>query len=68
MKNAILWQYILQAVYKHIQSPSLSNLIFGKESALGLVDMSEDGVIQLIFNQIVFGSINGLQIYPIVKL
>ncbi|BBM97233.1 splicing factor 3B subunit 3 [Marchantia polymorpha subsp. ruderalis] len=55
---------VLQAVYGHIRSPSTLDLVFGKETTLELAVVSDDGVVQSLCEQPVFGSIKDLKILP----
>ncbi|XP_021738312.1 pre-mRNA-splicing factor prp12-like isoform X1 [Chenopodium quinoa] len=58
---------ILQVVHGHIRSPSSNEIVFGKETSIELVEMSEDGVVQSICEQPVFGVIKDMAILPRTK-
>lgn len=55
---------VLQAVYGHIRSPATLDVVFGKETSLELVVLSDDGVIQSVCEQPVFGTIKDLKVLP----
>lgn len=55
---------VLQVVQGHIRSPSSDDIIFGKETAIELVDIGDDGVVQSICEQSVFGVIKDMAILP----
>lgn len=55
---------VLQAVRGHLRSPSSSDIVFGKETSLELVAVDEDGIVQSICEQTVFGIIKDLAILP----
>uniref|UniRef100_A0A5B7BX94 Putative pre-mRNA-splicing factor prp12 isoform X4 n=1 Tax=Davidia involucrata TaxID=16924 RepID=A0A5B7BX94_DAVIN len=55
---------VLQVVQGHIRSPSSNDVIFGKETSLELVIIDEDGIVQSICEQAVFGTIKDLAILP----
>ncbi|GLJ45340.1 hypothetical protein SUGI_0954330 [Cryptomeria japonica] len=55
---------VLQAVYGHIRSPSTLDVVLGKETALELVVISEDGIVQSVCEQTVFGTIKDLSVLP----
>lgn len=55
---------VLQAVYGHIRSPTTLDVVFGKETALELVVVSEDGMVQSVCEQTVFGTIKDLAVLP----
>lgn len=53
---------VLQAVQGHLRSPSSIDVVFGKETSLELVVVGEDGIVQSICEQSVFGTIKDLAI------
>ncbi|WOL15227.1 hypothetical protein Cni_G24008 [Canna indica] len=55
---------ILHAVQGHFRSPCSSDVVFGKETSLELASISEDGIVQSLFEQSVFGTIKDLAILP----
>ncbi|MCO5552296.1 hypothetical protein L7F22_005808 [Adiantum nelumboides] len=55
---------VLQAVHGHIRSPTTLDIVFGKETSLELVVLSEDGVVQSLCEQPVFGKIKNLKVLP----
>ncbi|WCJ34079.1 Cleavage and polyadenylation specificity factor (CPSF) A subunit protein [Euphorbia peplus] len=55
---------VLQVVYGHFRSRSSSDVVFGKETSIELVIIGEDGVVQTICEQPVFGTIKDLAGIP----
>lgn len=55
---------VLQVVHGHIRSPSSNDIVFGKETSLELVAIGDDGVVQSICEQPVFGVIKDMAILP----
>lgn len=55
---------VLQAVYGHIRSPTTLDVVFGKETSLELVVVSENGTVQSVCEQTVFGTIKDLAVLP----
>ncbi|XP_068642896.1 uncharacterized protein [Aristolochia californica] len=53
---------VLQAVYGHFRSPSSLDVVFGKETAIELVTVDEDGIVQSVCEQAVFGTIKDLAV------
>ncbi|KAK9123355.1 hypothetical protein Sjap_012957 [Stephania japonica] len=53
---------VLQAVQGHIRSPSSNDIVFGKETSIELVVIDEDGILQSVCEQNVFGTIKDLAI------
>ncbi|XP_038973265.1 splicing factor 3B subunit 3 isoform X1 [Phoenix dactylifera] len=53
---------VLQAVQGHLRSPSSFDVVFGKETSLELVVVGEDGIVQSICEQSVFGTIKDLAV------
>ncbi|KAK8954298.1 DNA damage-binding protein 1b [Platanthera zijinensis] len=53
---------VLQAVQGHLRSPTSDDIVFGKETSLELVVISDDGVVRSICEQPVFGIIKDLAI------
>ncbi|KAL3699902.1 hypothetical protein R1sor_017924 [Riccia sorocarpa] len=63
-KRVLKSSAVLQAVYGHIRSPSTLDLVFGKETTLELAVVSDDGVVQSLCEQCVFGTIKDLKVLP----
>ncbi|TYK25370.1 pre-mRNA-splicing factor RSE1 [Cucumis melo var. makuwa] len=55
---------VLQVLYGHIRSPSSLDVVFGKETSIELVVIGEDGVVQSVCEQAVFGTIKDMAILP----
>ncbi|XP_028784862.1 splicing factor 3B subunit 3 isoform X1 [Neltuma alba] len=55
---------VLQVLYGRIRSSSSKDVVFGKEASIELVVIGEDGVVQSICDQPVFGTIKDLAILP----
>ncbi|XP_061372111.1 pre-mRNA-splicing factor RSE1 isoform X1 [Gastrolobium bilobum] len=55
---------VLQVLYAHIRSPSSNDVVFGKETSIELVVIGEDGNLQSVCDQPVFGTIKDLAILP----
>ncbi|KAM7505591.1 hypothetical protein LguiB_004495 [Lonicera macranthoides] len=55
---------VLQVVHGHIRSPSSNDIVFGKETSIELVIIDDDGVVQSICEQPVFGTIKDLAVLP----
>ncbi|KAH7280408.1 hypothetical protein KP509_37G065800 [Ceratopteris richardii] len=55
---------VLQAVCGHIRSPTTVDIVFGKETSLELIVLSEDGVVQSVCEQPVFGKIKDMKVLP----
>ncbi|GAV86134.1 CPSF_A domain-containing protein/MMS1_N domain-containing protein, partial [Cephalotus follicularis] len=55
---------VLQVAYGHLRSSSSSDVVFGKETSIELVIIGEDGVVQSVCEQVVFGTIRDLAIIP----
>ncbi|KAI3977642.1 hypothetical protein MKX01_004175 [Papaver californicum] len=53
---------VLHAVYGHLRSSSSFDIVFGKETSVELVIVGEDGVVQSVCEQTVFGIIKDLAI------
>ncbi|XP_010257605.1 PREDICTED: splicing factor 3B subunit 3 [Nelumbo nucifera] len=53
---------VLQAVHGHFRSSSSFDVVFGKETSLELVIIGEDGVVQSVSEQTVFGTIKDLAV------
>ncbi|XAR68639.1 hypothetical protein NMG60_11003833 [Bertholletia excelsa] len=53
---------VLQVVQGHIRSPFSIDVVFGKETSVELVIIDEDGIVQSICEQPVFGTIKDLTI------
>ncbi|KAK2985367.1 hypothetical protein RJ640_029324 [Escallonia rubra] len=55
---------VLQAVHGRFRSPSSNDVVFGKETSIELVIIDEDGTVQSICEQPVFGTIKDLAVLP----
>ncbi|XP_073525723.1 uncharacterized protein [Phyllobates terribilis] len=55
---------VLQVVYGHIRSSTSNDIIFAKETSIELVVLGEDGIIQSVCDQTVFGTIKDVAILP----
>lgn len=55
---------VLQVLHAHIRSPSSNDVVFGKETSIELVVIDEDGNLQSVCDQPVFGTIKDLAILP----
>eukprot|EP00249_Psilotum_nudum_P036789 c8729_g1_i1 orf=2-400(-) len=55
---------VLHAVYGHIRSSATLDVVFGKETALELVILTEDGIVESVCEQPVFGIIKDLKVLP----
>ncbi|KHN22567.1 Splicing factor 3B subunit 3 [Glycine soja] len=55
---------VLQVLHAHIRSPSSNDVIFGKETSIELVVIDEDGNVQSVCDQPVFGTVKDLAILP----
>ncbi|XP_027351494.1 pre-mRNA-splicing factor prp12 isoform X1 [Abrus precatorius] len=55
---------VLQVLYAHIRSPSSYDVVFGKETSIELVVIDEDGNVQSVCDQPVFGTIKDLAVLP----
>ncbi|KAJ4801243.1 Cleavage and polyadenylation specificity factor (CPSF) A subunit protein [Rhynchospora pubera] len=53
---------VLHAVQGRFRFPSSIDVVFGKETSLELVEISEDGVLQTVFEQTVFGIIKDIAV------
>ncbi|XP_034692691.1 pre-mRNA-splicing factor prp12 isoform X1 [Vitis riparia] len=53
---------VLHVVHGRIRSPSFSDIVFGKETSLELVIIGEDGIVQSVCEQAVFGTIKDLAV------
>ncbi|KAL5976750.1 hypothetical protein ACLOJK_021083 [Asimina triloba] len=53
---------VLQAVCGHIRSPSSNDIVFGKETSIELAVIGDDGIVQSVCEQPVFGTIKDLSI------
>nr|GMD44600.1 pre-mRNA-splicing factor prp12 [Ipomoea batatas] len=63
-KTVLRGSVVLQVVYGHIRFPSSNDVVFGKETSIELVIIDDDGVVQSICEQPVFGTIKDLAILP----
>ncbi|PON82419.1 Cleavage/polyadenylation specificity factor, A subunit, C-terminal [Trema orientale] len=55
---------VLHVVYGRIRSPTSLDVVFGKETSIELVIIGEDGIVQSVSEQPVFGTIKDLAILP----
>ncbi|KAM6571490.1 hypothetical protein CsatA_015570 [Cannabis sativa] len=55
---------VLQVVYGRIRSPTSLDVVFGKETSIELVVIGEDGIVQSVSEQPVFGTIKDLAVLP----
>ncbi|KAB1222445.1 Splicing factor 3B subunit 3 [Morella rubra] len=55
---------VLQVLYGHIRSPASLDVVFGKETSIELVIIGEDGIVQSVCEQPVFGTIKDIAILP----
>ncbi|BBH07510.1 Cleavage and polyadenylation specificity factor A subunit protein [Prunus dulcis] len=55
---------VLQVLYGHIRFPTSYDVVFGKETSIELVIIGEDGIVQSICEQPVFGTIKDIAILP----
>ncbi|GMH18745.1 hypothetical protein Nepgr_020586 [Nepenthes gracilis] len=55
---------VLQVVRGHIRSPTSYDVVFGKETSIELVIIGDDGIVQSVCEQAVFGTIKDLAILP----
>ncbi|KAM1096490.1 hypothetical protein TB2_013751 [Malus domestica] len=55
---------VLQVLYGHIRFPTSYDVVFGKETSVELVIIGEDGIVQSICEQPVFGTIKDISILP----
>lgn len=63
-KTVLRGSVVLQAVCGHFRSPSSYDVVFGKESSIELVIIDQDGIVQSISEQPVFGTIKDLAVLP----
>ncbi|XP_042053736.1 probable splicing factor 3B subunit 3 [Salvia splendens] len=63
-KTVLRGSVVLQAVSGHFRSPSSYDVVFGKESSIELVIIDQDGIVQSISEQPVFGTIKDLAVLP----
>ncbi|XP_058738917.1 uncharacterized protein LOC131610877 isoform X3 [Vicia villosa] len=55
---------VLQVLYANLRSPSSNDVVFGKETSIELVVIDEDGNVQTVCDQPVFGIIKDLAVLP----
>ncbi|CAK8544226.1 unnamed protein product [Lathyrus sativus] len=55
---------VLQVLYANLRSPSSNDVVFGKETSIELVVIDEDGNVQTVCDQPVFGIIKDLSVLP----
>lgn len=63
-KSALRSSVVLQVVHGHIRSATSYDVVFGKETAIELVTIGEDGIVQSVCEQTVFGMIRDLAVLP----
>ncbi|MQL75952.1 hypothetical protein Taro_008343 [Colocasia esculenta] len=61
-KSVLRGGAVLQAVYGRLRSPSSLDIVFGKETSIELLIIEEDGTLQSVCEQNVFGIIKDLSI------
>ncbi|AAF23212.1 hypothetical protein [Arabidopsis thaliana] len=55
---------VLQVAYGYFRSPSSRDIVFGKETCIELVVIGEDGIVESVCEQYVFGTIKDLAVIP----
>ncbi|XP_010557959.1 PREDICTED: pre-mRNA-splicing factor prp12 [Tarenaya hassleriana] len=55
---------VLQVAYGYFRSRSFRDIVFGKETCIELVSIGEDGIVQSVCEQSVFGTIKDLAVIP----
>ncbi|KAL9425534.1 hypothetical protein AB3S75_032485 [Citrus x aurantiifolia] len=55
---------VLQVAHGHLCSPTSNDVVFGKETSIELVIIGEDGIVQSVCEQAVFGTIKDLAVVP----
>ncbi|KAI7736980.1 hypothetical protein M8C21_005393 [Ambrosia artemisiifolia] len=63
-KRVLKGSAVLQVVHGHIRSASSMDIVFGKETSLELVMVDDQGVLQSICDQPIFGTIKDIAILP----
>ncbi|KAL0339515.1 UNVERIFIED_CONTAM: DNA damage-binding protein 1b [Sesamum radiatum] len=63
-KTVLRGSVVLQTVCGHFRSTSSYDVVFGKETSVELVIIDEDGIVQSICEQPVFGTIKDLVVLP----
>ncbi|KAL8463769.1 hypothetical protein ACS0TY_033641 [Phlomoides rotata] len=63
-KTVLRGSVVLQAVCGHFRSSSSHDVVLGKETSIELVIIDEDGIVQSISEQPVFGTIKDLAVLP----
>ncbi|KAI3471505.1 hypothetical protein Pfo_028155 [Paulownia fortunei] len=63
-KTVLRGSVVLQAVCGHFRSTASYDVVFGKETSIELVIIDEDGIVQSISEQPVFGTIKDLAVLP----
>ncbi|XP_073278173.1 spliceosome-associated protein 130 A-like isoform X2 [Primulina huaijiensis] len=63
-KTVLRGSVVLQAVRGHFRSPASYDVVFGKETSIELAIIDEDGVMQSITEQPVFGTIKDIAVLP----
>ncbi|PRQ44381.1 putative cleavage/polyadenylation specificity factor, A subunit [Rosa chinensis] len=55
---------VLQVLHGHIRFPNSRDIVFGKEKSIELVIIGEDGIVQSVCEQPVFGTIKDIAVLP----
>ncbi|KAK6124599.1 hypothetical protein DH2020_041654 [Rehmannia glutinosa] len=63
-KTVLRGSVVLQAVCGHFRSSASYDVVFGKETSIELVIIDEDGIVQSVSEQPVFGTIKDLAVVP----
>ncbi|XP_076946494.1 DNA damage-binding protein 1b-like [Bidens hawaiensis] len=63
-KRVLKGSAVLQVVYGHIRSHSSFDIVFGKETSLEMVMIDDNGVLQSVCDQPIFGTIKDIAVLP----
>ncbi|CAK7342213.1 unnamed protein product [Dovyalis caffra] len=63
-KSVLRGTAVLHAVYGHFRSPLSFDIVFGKETSIELAILGEDGIVQTICEQPLFGTIKDIAVVP----
>ncbi|KAM5559158.1 hypothetical protein ABKV19_020683 [Rosa sericea] len=55
---------VLHVLHGHIRFPNSRDIVFGKEKSIELVIIGEDGIVQSVCEQPVFGTIKDIAVLP----
>ncbi|XP_062002956.1 phosphatidylinositol 4-kinase gamma 4-like [Rosa rugosa] len=55
---------VLHVLYGHVRFPNSRDIVFGKEKSIELVIIGEDGIVQSVCEQPVFGTIKDIAVLP----